>query len=97
MSVQEDRKRYEAAAHAMQSGVAAKMNFEPRETQPKHLRVGVNSAMVESAALAGLLIAKGVITEEEYVAAIADGMEREAESYRQEIQDHLGGPTITLA
>ena len=88
-----------AAAHAMQSGVAMKMNYEPAETTPKHLRVGVNSAMVEHSALAALLMRKGVITEDEYLAALADGMEHEAELYRQWLQRRIGpdGPRVNLA
>ena len=50
---------------------------------PKHLRVGINSALVESAALAGLLISRGVITEEEYFETIADAMEAEKRRYEQ--------------
>jgi hypothetical protein len=93
------RVRYIAAAHAMQSGVAMKMNYDPADVNPKHLRVGVNSAMVDGSALVGLLIAKGVITEAEYFTALADAMERERDMYAKEIRDHLGpdGPTITLA
>jgi len=83
MTVEEDVRRYQAAVHAMQSGVAFLMNLDPAETQPKHLRVGVNSAMVDSSALAKLLIDKGVVSEEEYAQAIADGMEREVESYKR--------------
>ena len=51
---------YLKAAHAMQSGVAFKMHTDPSETQPKHLRVGVNSAMVEQSAIAKLLIDKAL-------------------------------------
>lgn len=97
MSIEEDLKRYHAAAHAMQSGVAAKMGIDPKDTQPKHLRVGVNSAMVEHNALATLLMAKGVITEAEYVKAQADAMEREKALYERWLTDHYGGPTINLA
>lgn len=98
MSKEEDHQRYLAAAHAMQSGVAHKMHVDPSETSPKHLRVGVNSAMVDAAAVARLLIAKGVFTEDEYYAAIADQMEREKALYEQFLKDHYGpdGPTITL-
>jgi hypothetical protein len=87
--------RYAAAAHAMQSGVAAEMGHDPGPTEPKHLRVGVNSALVDSSALAELLIAKGVITEDEYLEAIATGMEREARAYEQRLSDHFG-TKITL-
>lgn len=72
--------RYEAAAHTMQTGVAFSM--PSKETEPKHLRVGINAAMSDHGGLVALLIAKGVITEDEYLAAIADAMEREAKSYQ---------------
>lgn len=66
----------------MQSAVAYAMNSDPKETEPKHLRTGINAAMVEHGALVGLLIEKGVITIEEYYKALADKMEAEVESYR---------------
>lgn len=80
----------------MQSGVATEMEYGSAATEPKHLRVGVNSALVDGAALAGLLVAKGVITEEEYLEAIASGMEREAKAYEQRLSEWLGGANITL-
>lgn len=94
----QNRQRYTAAAHAMQTGVAMEMNHDPASTEPKHLRVGMNSAHVTNSAIAGLLIEKGVFTLDEYEAAVASAMETEAEAYRQRIQDHFGGDTtITLA
>jgi hypothetical protein len=88
---------YTDKAHAMQSGVAMKMNYDPDETSPKHLRVGINSAMCDQAALARLLIAKDIITEAEYEAAITDEMAREVERYQTWLKNHLGGATkITL-
>ena len=38
--------RYLDAAHAMQTGVAFTMHQDSSQTDPKHLRVGINSAMV---------------------------------------------------
>lgn len=87
--------RYQAAAHAMQSGVAATMEIDPNATTPKHLRVGVNSAMVEHSALVWLLLQKGVLTEQEYYSALADAMEREKALYEQELSSHYGS-TVTL-
>lgn len=89
--------RYTAAAHAMQSGVAMMMQKGDTSTEPKHLRVGVNSAMSDISSLARLLIAKGVITEQEYFAAIADGMEREKAEYEARVQQAYGNPGIKLA
>ena len=85
--------RYNAAAHAMQSGVAAENG---RDQEPKHLRVGVNSALVDSSSLAKLLIDKGVITPVEYHEAIADGMEAEVRRYEERLS-RAKGVKITLA
>lgn len=89
--------RYEAAAHAMQSGVAMKMSFAPSETTPKHLRVGVNSALSNAGGLVTLLMEKGLITREEYTSAIADAMERERDIYLSELREHFGHDGINLA
>lgn len=86
----DDRDRYLAAVHAMQSGVAAKMRYDPTETTPKHLRVGVNAAMCDHTALAKLLMSKGVITEEEYVAAITNEMQVEKARYEAWLSELMG-------
>lgn len=86
--------RYFAAAHAMQSAVAYFMESglaRSKETTPKHLRVGVNSAMMETSALGRLLMAKGIITEHEYYKSLADGMEAEVASYEQMLPDEFKG------
>lgn len=85
-----DEERYQAAAHAMQSGVALELSSGSTEATPKHLRVGINSAMSDVGALATLLIEKGVFTREEYVRSVADAMEREADSYRARARERLG-------
>lgn len=78
-----DNERYDVAAHAMQSGVEFEMYHDSKPTEPKHLRAGVNSALANCAGIAKLLITKGIITEEEYVKAMADAMEAEVERYRE--------------
>ena len=85
-----DKERYEAAAHAMQSGVAAMMNYSPPSTSPKHLRVGVNAAFVQNAALLRLLVDKGVFALAEYEKYLADEMEREVERYQEALKRHTG-------
>ena len=93
-----DRERYLQATHAMQSGVKLMMNYEHPEAQtpdnakdpstsPKHLRVGVNSAMIDNAALVHLLLDKGIITQDDYEASIADQMENEVKLYEKGIED----------
>jgi len=81
----EDVARYRAAAHAMQTAVAMSMEVDPGDCTPKHLRVGVNSALCDSGAMAALLIAKGLITRDEYEKAVADMMEAEVQRYREEL------------
>lgn len=90
-SYEDNISEYQSLCHAMQAGVAMKMNFDPAETTPKHLRVGVNAALCDSSALARLLIEKGIITKEEHAKAIRDEMEREVERYQTYIRSHVGG------
>ena len=88
--------RYQKACHAMQSGVAMEMQIGGRAHEPKHLRVGVNSAMVEGSALVQLLIEKGLFTKEEWARALAVSMENEVRSYEARLSQSLGGQKITL-
>lgn len=84
MSVLDDlRARYRAALHAMQSGVAFKK--DKKDQEPKHLRVGVNSAHISVDALSRLLIDKGLFNEIELQTALCEAAEREVELYREEI------------
>ncbi len=89
--------KYKTLCHAMQSGVAYKMNYDPTDTTPKHLRVGVNAAMCDHAALVNLLMAKGIITEDEYFDALIESMQREVDNYTREINEQLGTDKIKLA
>lgn len=73
-------------AKRMQTGVEFTMR-ESQECTPKHLRVGVNSAMADMGGLVGLLIKKGVITESEYIEAITASMKREADAYERRLQE----------
>lgn len=90
--------QYNRDAHGMQSGVKMEMELTPTTsaTDPKHLRVGVNSALADHGGLVALLIAKGVFTEEEYFQAIADSMRKERERY-EELLSRILQTTVTLA
>lgn len=78
--------QYLARQHAMQTGVAMRLESGvSKECEPKHLRVGINTAMTDHQALVELLITKGVITQEEYMEAIAVTMDREASRYEAEL------------
>ena len=82
--------RYGQLLHAMQTGVAHMMHRDENQTSPKHLRVGVNNSLCCQAALVKVLVAKGVITEEEYAQACADEMELEVGRYENELKAVIG-------
>mgnify|MGYP003574965233 CR=1 FL=1 len=82
----------ESLAHRVQSAVAL---FEGRrdafgercaETEGKHLRVGVNSALVETSALARLMFRKGMMSAGEYYDTLIEAWEQEVDSYRERIK-----------
>lgn len=76
---------YEAAMHGVQTGIAYKIEMAPDEAgaSPKHLRVGIDSAMVSDAALVRLLVKKGLITHEEYMEELTLEANRELERYEE--------------
>jgi hypothetical protein len=86
-----------ALLHAMQSGVAQKMNLGIRDasTEPKHLRVGINNALVEASAIVTVLVDKGVFTPDEYFTALNWLLREEVTRYEKELSDHFGSK-ITL-
>lgn len=92
---QADFARHMRLQHAMQSGVASDLASSGPE-DPKHLRVGVNTALTDAGSLVRLLIAKGVITEAEVAKALADGMAEEVARYEAMLSKRLG-TKVTLA
>ena len=94
--------RYLAALHAIQSGVKMIMDADPAvsrqgECSSKSLRVGVNAAMIDASALALLLVAKKIITEDEYFTALAEAAEKEVRTYEERLSKMLGGRAVKLA
>lgn len=75
-------------AHRVQSGIAFMLERANQrgerfpECEPKHLRVGVNSALIKTSALTRLLLEKHVFTAEEYFDSIIRVWRDEVESYR---------------
>lgn len=89
-------RKYRELLHAVQSGVAY---LEPERyggppgtatNEAKHMRVGINSAKVELAGVARLLIQKGVFTEDEYVDAIIAEMQEEVARLEAEAEKKFG-------
>lgn len=76
-------REYTELCHAMQSGVAFEQSRGSQDGTPKHLRVGINVAMCDHAALVKLLVEKGIITDEEYAKAIRDEMRAEVDRYEE--------------
>ena len=72
------------------------MNYNPKETEPKHLRVGVNSALLDSSAVVKLLVSKGIITELEYFRELVALVQADLDSYQEQIQK-ITGTKIVLA
>ena len=56
----------------------------------KSLRHGIDSAFISDAAIVGLLIKKGVITNDEHLEALAEAADAEAERYRAEVARAYG-------
>lgn len=91
MANQDDiHERYMAAAHGVQTGVAYELEYDPSSGTPKHLRTGLNLSKVEHGALVRLLIAKGIITDEEYMEEMVKGVEEELHTYEERINKHFG-------
>lgn len=92
-----DRQRYIDDMHAIQTGIAMMIEHNATtgaryaEIEPKHLRVGINSAMIDTGALMALLVNKGFITMDEVDAALADMADRDVETYTKMVNDALGG------
>lgn len=89
------QQRYLSAMHAVQSGIAQKMTIDPSDTAPKHLRTGIDSALVSSSALARIMIESGVISEIAWRTMLATVAEEEKASYEADLS-RLMGVTIKL-
>lgn len=89
------QRRYNRAAHAVQSGVAMELEQDPASGTPKHLRTGLNMAMIGHGALIRVLIAKGIFTEEEYFDELVKGVEDEQRIYEERLSERFG-TTIRL-
>lgn len=96
MTKEELLHEYLKLAHAMQTGVAMEMHHRPEIVEPKHLRVGINSALSDNRAIATLLMKKGIITEEEYFEALRDAMRLEVAEHEKRLSKLLGGADIKL-
>ena len=88
-------REYGSLLHAIQTGVKYKMEYDDSETTPKHLRVGVNSALVNHTAIWRLLVKKGVISRKEYEESLLEQLREEKAMYEAWLTERTGA-SITL-
>ena len=81
---------YEEAAHGVQSAIAHGMSSGATDTEPKHLRVGVDMSKSDLYGLATLLMEKGVFTLEEYVEHMRLAANTEVARFEAEATERLG-------
>lgn len=91
----EQHERIHALLHAIQSGVKIEQEYGSEDGSPKHLRVGVNNALLTNAAMAYLLIEKGVFTVEEYWDMYESKLQEEVQAYEDRLTSYFG-TKITL-
>lgn len=90
-----------ALQHMVQSGIAALQGHHQLhggrfpQCEPKHLRVGVNSAMVEASAMARILFAKGICTPREFFDQLIAVWNEEVDSYERLLREQIG-PNVSL-
>ena len=86
--VEADRKpknnlSYNDAMHGVQTGIAFDISAGSKIGEPKHLRVGIDSAHITDLAMTRLLIRKGIITEEEYLEEVRIAANLELDRYEE--------------
>lgn len=95
-SLEENKEMYLKCLHAVQTGIAYKMQYDLHETTPKHLRTGINNAIVSNTALVRLLIRKGLITEDEYFESLVAEMKMEVNRYEEWLSKRLNAKIILM-
>lgn len=90
MTLPELLAEHAALLHSMQSGVKYTIEYGLDDAHsPKHLRTGVNNALVSNGALVDILIQKGIFTEEEFMTAYNNVLRKEVASYEDALSKHL--------
>lgn len=93
MDKREMQRRYANAMHGIQTAILFEIEhvgLNNAEASPKHLRTGINSAMVNDHAVAKLLVAKGIFTEQEYAVAVMEAAEEELASMTERVRNSTG-------
>lgn len=88
------QQRYKTFMHGVQTGVKMciqRDGLSEAGASPKHLRAGVNSALIDSAAVIELLMEKGIIDPLELMEKLCEKAEEEVRRY----EDRISGDTDT--
>jgi hypothetical protein len=94
---------YEAAAHGVQSAIRFEMSLQGFADDDidiiahmlKHIRVGLDMRAADHSALAEMLIAKGVMTEAEYIEQMRLAANEELARYQEHCRMAYGLPKGT--
>lgn len=99
-SRQQKIEEYGIAMHALQSGIAFSLakknptvpdiNQNPYLRELKHQRVGIDGTKSDHSALVKLLIERGIITDEEYIDAMLEGVIAEVHRYEKALSQEYG-------
>lgn len=90
------KERYDAATHRVQTAIMYRFAIDEPwmpdglNRVVKHLRVGIDMTKSDQGGLVTLLIAKGVFTQAEYIQAVTEAAEREADSHQELLQQTMG-------
>ena len=88
-----------AAMHGVQSAVMVEIDRAGERVagaDAKHLRTGINACLVDSGAIGKLLIDKGIFTQDEYLAAVADAAEAELARMTEHVRRVTGIPNLSF-
>lgn len=91
---EEQLEKYNRAMHGVQSAIKFLIDRGDDLASPKHLRVGIHSALVNDHAISTLLIEKGIITEEEYFDQLVESAEQELEYLTVMARDYCGNQNL---
>ena len=89
--------RYSTAGHRIQTAISFLISGGlTNRVDPKHMRTGIDLSKSDMGGLAWLLIEKGVFTKLEYIQALTQSAEREADKYENALPVNFGINLKTL-
>jgi hypothetical protein len=90
MTAEEFRARQQVLLDAIETGVEYERLIGSSATEGEHLRASINLMLCEHAALIQLLLAKGIITQEEVFGAQLQELAAEVHRYEERLSRRTG-------